>query len=364
VDVLEATASYERWLRGHTRVIDRDLQRKHVAMAENPFRFLRATFYRFVQLWEELAPELRSAPAVLAVGDLHVENFGTWRDAEGRLVWGINDFDEAHPLPFTIDLLRLATSAHFAVASGHLSVGHRDACAAILDGYVEGLETGGRPFVLGEHNTWLWRLAVSDLRDAKRFWQEQAAKCAKPRHKPPADLVRRVRKALPADVTDFEILHRTAGTGSLGRQRFLFRADWLGCVTSREAKALLPSAAVWATGSGEPRIHAESIVQRAVRAADPSIEFHGSWLIRRLAADCSKIDLAHLPTVRDETKLLWAMGFETANVHLGSAGARSRIRAFLRTRRGHWLHRASKALGEATRRDFESWKARGPRAAR
>ena len=31
----------------------------------------------------------------LSVGDLHVENFGTWRDSEGRLIWGINDFDEA-----------------------------------------------------------------------------------------------------------------------------------------------------------------------------------------------------------------------------------------------------------------------------
>src|SRR5260370_32652719 len=47
---------------------------------------------------------------VLAVGDLHVENFGTWRDAEGRLTWGVNDFDEAYPLPYTIDLARLATS--------------------------------------------------------------------------------------------------------------------------------------------------------------------------------------------------------------------------------------------------------------
>ena len=52
---------------------------------------------------------------VLAIGDLHLENFGTWRDAEGRLVWGINDFDEAWALPYTNDLIRLATSArmHF-----------------------------------------------------------------------------------------------------------------------------------------------------------------------------------------------------------------------------------------------------------
>ena len=52
---------------------------------------------------------------MLGVGDLHVENFGTWRDAEGRLIWGINDFDEACPMPYTIDLVRLAASADLAI---------------------------------------------------------------------------------------------------------------------------------------------------------------------------------------------------------------------------------------------------------
>lgn len=39
---------------------------------------------------------------MLAIGDLHVENYGTWRDAEGRWVWGVNDFDEAFPMAYTI----------------------------------------------------------------------------------------------------------------------------------------------------------------------------------------------------------------------------------------------------------------------
>jgi uncharacterized protein (DUF2252 family) len=51
-----------------------------------------------MQAWPEVCPDLAKAPKVLAVGDLHVENFGTWRDVEGRLVWGINDFDEAAAL--------------------------------------------------------------------------------------------------------------------------------------------------------------------------------------------------------------------------------------------------------------------------
>jgi hypothetical protein len=40
------------------------------------------------------------APRVLCVGDLHVGSFGTWRDAEGRLCWGVDDFDDAYPLIF------------------------------------------------------------------------------------------------------------------------------------------------------------------------------------------------------------------------------------------------------------------------
>jgi uncharacterized protein (DUF2252 family) len=68
---------------------------------------------------------------VLAVGDLHLENFGTWRDGLGRLAWGINDFDEAYPLPYTHDLVRLATSAFLAVEQEHLCIKQKAACQAV-----------------------------------------------------------------------------------------------------------------------------------------------------------------------------------------------------------------------------------------
>ena len=61
-------------------------------MREAPFPFLRATFYRWAQTWPEVSPKTFAAPEVLGVGDLHVENFGTWRDVEERLIWGLNDF--------------------------------------------------------------------------------------------------------------------------------------------------------------------------------------------------------------------------------------------------------------------------------
>jgi uncharacterized protein (DUF2252 family) len=43
-------------------------------------------------------------------GDLHAENFGTYMDSHGRLVFNVNDFDEAYVGPFTWDLQRFAAS--------------------------------------------------------------------------------------------------------------------------------------------------------------------------------------------------------------------------------------------------------------
>jgi len=134
MNIAKATQSYEAWLGKRINLLPADLKRKHMAMAQDVFPFLRATFYRWMQLWPEVCAQENHAPKVLAVGDLHVENFGTWRDAEGRLVWGINDFDEAYPLPYTIDLVRLAASAHIAIREARLQIDPGDACDTILDG--------------------------------------------------------------------------------------------------------------------------------------------------------------------------------------------------------------------------------------
>jgi len=111
VNIAEATRKFEAWLKGQIAIVSADLAFKHQQMRAAPFLFFRATFYRWAQLWPEHCRKLARGQKVYAVGDLHIENFGTWRDAEGRLVWGVNDFDEAHPMAFTNDLVRLAVSA-------------------------------------------------------------------------------------------------------------------------------------------------------------------------------------------------------------------------------------------------------------
>ena len=110
--IVAATDDYERWLHKRVDVVEQDLQQKHADMASSLFAFLRATFYRWGPLWLEVCPDLAETPRVLAVGDLHVENFGTWRDTEGRLVWGVNDFDEVARMPYAIDLASAGHECH------------------------------------------------------------------------------------------------------------------------------------------------------------------------------------------------------------------------------------------------------------
>ena len=120
--VKKATKDFEAWLGERTTLVEADLEFKHQTMAQDAFSFLRGTFYRWAQVWPKACEALSQTPPVLAVGDLHVENFGTWRDTDGRLVWGVNDFDEAYSMPYTNDLVRLATSALLAAQEGQLSL--------------------------------------------------------------------------------------------------------------------------------------------------------------------------------------------------------------------------------------------------
>ena len=89
MNIAKATAKYEAWLATHLKIVPKDLDFKHQQMRLAVFPFLRATYYRWAQTFPDVCEDLAKAPQALAVGDLHVENFGTWRDIEGRLIWGI-----------------------------------------------------------------------------------------------------------------------------------------------------------------------------------------------------------------------------------------------------------------------------------
>lgn len=324
-------------------------------MGESAFPFLRATFYRWMQVWPEVCPELVKAPRVLGVGDLHVENFGTWRDVEGRLVWGVNDFDEVAMMPYTGDLVRLAASALLAIGEGHLSLRAKDACDVMLNAYRKSLAEGGFPFVLEEQHGWLRQIALGELRNPVLFWQKMESL---PRFKGeiPASAREALEHLLPERGLEYRVSRRVAGLGSLGRMRLVALADCNGGKIAREAKALVPSSVYWAGGEDYSELLYQVILNHAVRSVDPFVQMRGRWIVRRLSPHCCRIELSVLPKGRDELRLLSAMGWETANVHLGSRSQVKQIRQHINRLKPGWLLSAAKSMADAVTRDWRIWK--------
>ena len=397
----EATDAYRIWLEARITITGAAwAERREVLAKGSRFEFLRATFYRWAQWWPAVCdqltdghhPNLDHAPQVLGVGDLHVENFGTWRDAESRLVWGINDFDEACCLPYTHDLVRLAASARLAIedryrqagdAAGDARLGapqstfsaaadgdFRDACRSLLAGYDDAVnppdgKVGRRPFILaeGEDTAWLRDIVMNKLRTkgaSSEFTEffKSLNDLRNVKGDVPESAWHALRHAMPDDVHAFRVGHRKAGLGSLGRQRFTAVVDdWHGGVLAREAKALAPSAWRWWT---EPGIRDASylymtIVGLAVRSRDPELSVHEAdqrWVVRRLAPDTGKVKLSGLPKAGHlEDDLLRAMGHETANVHIPLGNVRDDF-AGRREKDPDWLYHAADAMTKTLLQDL------------
>ncbi|MGA8618991.1 MAG: DUF2252 family protein [Candidatus Sulfotelmatobacter sp.] len=359
MNVVKATRQFEAWLAQRTHLDKKDLRLKHERMKAELFPFFRATYYRWAQLWPDICPDLAKAPKVLAVGDLHVENFGTWRDIEGRLIWGVNDFDEAWPMAYTMDLVRLSVSAHLAAEAGRLPVKRSDICDAVLEGYGEAMQAKGLPFVLGEKHQWLRRIAEGELRDPVHFWQKMDA-LPTLKTNAPVSALDAIEHLMPEPGIPYRLAHRVAGLGSLGHARYVAIADWHGGRIAREAKTLVPSSSWWAqkhVGPGD--ILYQTIINRAVRCPDPFVQLRGRWIVRRLGPHCSRIELASLRAPDTELRLLHAMGWENANIHLGTPSARKSILRHLHKQKAKWLHAAAEIMWQAVRADWEVWKKKG-----
>ena len=345
--------AFETWLAEHCDVVRDDIKYKHKQMETSPFVFLRATYFRWARKIGSWCPELTDAPPVLAVGDLHLENFGTWRDADGRLVWGVNDFDEAARMPYVLDLVRLVTSIRLASES-HRAISDKTAAAAVLSGYRHGLKKP-QPALLFEGETWLRRYAEPAKGKPEKFWKEVAQYKKQEKAKPPREIAQALIQSFPKDVDKgIEMRTRRAGTGSLGRPRYVAIAYWRGGQVLREAKALVPSAWLWANGSTSTKSEFLTLSNGKYRAPDPFLEVKDKFVIRRIGADSKKIELGEDAGAKLYLRLLEAMGFDLASIHAASGNAQGIQRDLDRRPQG-WLNRAAKTAAAKTERDFREW---------
>jgi len=115
---------------------------KYKAISEGPHRFFRGTNHLFV---EHLAKEsvLKGVPFTYVCGDMHLENFGSYKGNSGLVYFDINDFDEACIAPCTFDLVKLCVSVY--LMGEELNFSEEESlsiCNSFLESYKQAILTG------------------------------------------------------------------------------------------------------------------------------------------------------------------------------------------------------------------------------
>jgi uncharacterized protein (DUF2252 family) len=240
------------------------LAMKYKAMRASPFVFLRGTCHLF---YERLPREkvLDDAPPVWICGDMHLENFGSYK-ADNRLIYfDNNDFDEACLAPTLYELVRLLTSVLVGAADLKLSRAQALAlCHTAVDAYGAALAFGKSRWIEAETSVGM----VRDLFDALASRTRAAHLERRTVLKGKARVLKvDGKKALPvndeqrAAVTQFmqrfaasepnpafyrilDVARRIAGTGSLGVDRYVILVEGKGSPDGNyliDLKEALPS---------------------------------------------------------------------------------------------------------------------------
>ena len=109
------------------------LRLKLQAMRRDPFIFFRGTAALFYATLS-MPPALLQVPRVFACGDLHLENFGSYKGDNRLVYFDLNDFDEACLAPLTFELVRFLAS--ILVASKELGISRKQALK-LMSGFVD-----------------------------------------------------------------------------------------------------------------------------------------------------------------------------------------------------------------------------------
>jgi hypothetical protein len=213
--------------------------------------------------------------------------------------------------------------------------------------------------VLEEGNKWLRAIALNELRDPDHFWKKMDQLPAV-RHEISPTAREALEHLMPYPGLDYHLTQRVAGLGSLGHPRYVAIAEFHGGKIAREAKMLVPSSVFWANDlPGPVEIWYAATLSRAVRCPDPFVQMRGRWIVRRLSPHCSRIELAVLPRDRDECRLIFSMGWETANVHLGNPAQVKAICKHLAKLKPTWLYTAAGDMVRAVKQDWQAWRKNG-----
>jgi hypothetical protein len=353
-DVVGLTIGYEAWLGEQIPLVPADLAAKHAEMTGSVLRFLRGTYYLWLRRMADLLPGLLDRPAVPLVGDLHIENFGAWRDRDAVRRWGVNDLDELGRGGYPLDLVRLATSA---VLVPGLALPARRLCRLLREHWQTATPGPATPLD-GEPARHLRKL-IPEPQPGRRYFAALRAGAAVD----PSSLPAPVRAAVAGTVPDGwrPTWHaRRAGTGSLGHPRIVaVGRDPAGHWQAREAKLLGPPTVDWlragdAAGPwprGDSQLYA--MVTAALRGPYPGGRT-GAWQVRRLAPDVQRIQLPGLDA-RDLERVVRSMAQSIVDIHGTDPTALAAARTDSESLAGDWLEDAVAAMVADTRGCHHRW---------
>jgi uncharacterized protein (DUF2252 family) len=224
------------------------LAMKYRALRDSPFAFLRGTCHLF---YDRLADAGfgAAAPEVWCCGDLHLENFGSYKGDNRLVYFDINDFDEAALAPATWELVRLAASMR--VGFGAQGMPEEQAAGLVerlIAEYVQALAVGKAGWIERDTAQGTVRELLDQLRERKRVdYLNGRTRLVRKRRRLLVDGRRALavsdaeRDAVYATVQAFaatqpdphffrvlDVARRIAGTGSLGVARYVLLVEGHG----------------------------------------------------------------------------------------------------------------------------------------
>ncbi len=327
------------------------LARKYEAMRKSAFAFMRGTCHLFHEDWRD-DPVLDRTPAAWITGDLHLENFGSYKGDNRLPYFDLNDFDEATLAPCARDLTRFLTSV--LVASRSLKLQEREAIAfakAFLTAYGAALREGKARWVERQTADGMVRALLEEAitLTRKRLLGIRTEVVGNSRR------LRLGRRALPVSAADrkkvvvvirrfaegqpdpefyrvMDVARRVAGSASLGRERYVLLVRGRGLpdkLALLDLKQAIPSSVVTRAGSRlswpteATRI---TSIQRWAQAVSPAL-LHPvraggrSYVLRELQPTQNRLSLESWNQSRAELEgLMTTLGQVAASSHLRSGG--------------------------------------------
>ena len=325
-------------------------------MKENLFRFFRGTCHLFFDMWVKQGTGL-AGPLAWISGDLHLENFGSYRAANQMVYFDLNDFDEAVLAPAHWEVVRTLSSIFIAFAALNIPPEKAERMAQLfLKSYTCTLSTGKSNYADPRTATGIVQkfLKAVEKRKYRELLRKRTGKTgriasfdlAHPKHeklplKDKKELLACISKWIgerpesPNNFKPVDVVFRLAGTGSMGLDRYAFL---LKSNNKKERYLLVDMKEVRRSSlykhvqdiqpafqtDGERVVWAQQMMQNMSPRLLSTLHFgNKEFLVQELQPTKDNIDFKLLKNrYRDMCRVIADMGMLTASAQLRASGRR------------------------------------------